>query len=164
MHPDSQRFGVSLTPPLKQPFGGEFKLAALAMAIAVVSITTSAHAQSDALQRCRAIAESAARLACYDAIPVPARGDAAAPAAAPAAAKGGPTGEPVESAVGSGFAGWSPNERIRLANGQVWQVVDGTVHAVAPGARKAKIRRGVLGSFFLDIEGVSASPRVRRVQ
>jgi hypothetical protein len=148
MHPDSQR-------PLTR-----FLNAGLATGIALVSFTTGANAQSDALQRCRAIAEPVARLACYDAIPMPSRAEAAREAKKHKLLDTAP----VESSVGSTFAGWAPNERIHLANGQVWQVVDGTVHAVAPGARKAKIRPGVLGSYFLDIEGVSASPRVRRVQ
>ena len=32
------------------------------------------------------------------------------------------------------------------------------------GSRKVKVRRGALGSYFLDFEGLTKSPRVRRLQ
>jgi hypothetical protein len=70
----------------------------------------------------------------------------------------------VQSAVGAGFEGWGPNRRIRLDNGQVWQVIDGTSVVLPPGARKVTVKRGALGSFYLDFEGLKTSPRVRRVE
>jgi hypothetical protein len=72
--------------------------------------------------------------------------------------------ESVTSSVGPNFSGWGPNSRIRLANGQVWQVVDGTSVALPEGARKVSVKRGALSSFYLDIEGLNTSPRVRRVE
>ncbi len=147
----------------------------------------------DSLQRCRAMTDGAARLACYDAladaarVPVqpvaPAAAARVAPAAiaataAPAAATAR-TGEAafglpeskrpdsvqsVESSVGPRFDGWGPNSRIRLANGQVWQVVDGTSVALPEGPRKVSVKRGALASFYLDFEGLKTSPRVRRVE
>lgn len=70
----------------------------------------------------------------------------------------------VNSAVGPNFSGWGPNTRIRLVNGQVWQVIDGTSVALPEGARKVSVKRGALSSFYLDIEGLNTSPRVRRVE
>ena len=70
----------------------------------------------------------------------------------------------VNSAVGPNFSGWGPNSRIRLANGQVWQVIDGTSVALPEGPRKVSVKRGALSSFYLDIEGLNTSPRVRRVE
>lgn len=147
----------------------------------------------DSLQRCRALTDGAARLACYDAladaarVPAqPARAAApaaaarpaptalAAPAAAPApkgeAAFGLPEArrpdavESVESSVGPRFDGWGPNSRIRLANGQVWLVIDGSSVVLPEGPRKVSVKRGALSSFYLDIEGLKTSPRVRRVE
>ncbi|MFT7776353.1 hypothetical protein [Roseateles sp.] len=150
----------------------------------------------DSLQRCRAMTDGAARLACYDAladaarVPVPparaatpaataapirsATAVVAAPVAAPArsgeAAFGLPEArrpdavESVESSVGPSFGGWGPNSRIRLANGQVWQVIDGTSIALPEGSRKVSVKRGALSSYYLDFEGLKSSPRVRRVE
>lgn len=150
----------------------------------------------DSLQRCRAMTDGAARLACYDALAdaprvpvppaqpvVPAAAARVAPAAiaataAPATAtartgeasfglpetKRPDSVESVASSVGPNFDGWGPNSRIRLANGQVWQVVDGTSVALPEGPRKVSVKRGALSSFYLDIEGLKTSPRVRRVE
>jgi hypothetical protein len=70
----------------------------------------------------------------------------------------------VRGTVGPSFDGWGPNRRIRLDNGQIWQVIDGTSVTVAEGARKVIVKRGALGSYYLDFEGLNTSPRVRRVE
>ena len=155
----------------------------------------------DTLAGCRAIPESAARLACYDRLPLPgapsvapaapsAPASTAAPAAIarppaatgqvppapPAAAApaadasrfGLPTPPPplesIESNIPGHFDGWYANSRIRLGNGQVWQVTDGTSRFANLQDPKVTVRRGALGSFFLDIEGVKPSPRVKRIE
>ena len=147
----------------------------------------------DGLQRCRTMTDGTARLACYDALADAARVPArpAQPAAPAAVAKPAQTatvvaagatparsgeaafGLPeskrpeavgsVESLLSASFSGWGPNSRIKLANGQIWLVIDGTSVALPPGARKVSVKRGMLGSFYLDIEGLNTSPRVRRV-
>jgi hypothetical protein len=136
------------------------------------------------LLRCRAIPESAARLACYDALVVPASAPAASTfglPAAPAPAQPVPAPKPeqfgmefktpdnlpeaIESTIPGVFDGWGPKENIRLANGQVWQVTDdssGVVRTMKDG--KVRVRRGVLGAFYLEIEGSNRSPRVKRLQ
>ena len=99
-------------------------------------------ADDAALQRCRAVSDSVVRLACYDALPLPAArtAPAAVPAtpmttstapAAPAAAQrfgqeGRDEPQAISSRINGSFEGWGPNSRIKLANGQVWQVVDGS--------------------------------------
>lgn len=70
----------------------------------------------------------------------------------------------VTSTVGPTFSGWGPNSRIRLANGQIWQVVDGTSVSLPEGSRKVSVKRGALSSYYLDFEGLNTSPRVRRVE
>ena len=161
-------------------------LAALALPAAAVD--------DAAVQRCRSIKDTAQRLACYDALPLGAPAPAAAPRApgaaspatggatapAPAAAAGTtPTllqrfgfesrAQPdelpsVESHIPGRFEGWGPKSAITLANGQVWQVIDDSARVAYRENPKVTVRRGTLGSFFLDIEGVNPSPRVRRVQ
>jgi hypothetical protein len=149
-------------------------------------------ADDAALLRCRAIQNATARLACYDALPVPGSESRApaAPVAAPPRAE--PRAEPraaprapepqapaqfgleqkpnpaelqaIESSIPGNFEGWYPNAVIRLANGQIWQISDGSTRRVYKNNPKVTIRRAMLGSFFLEIEGENNAPRVRRVQ
>lgn len=155
----------------------------LAPSFLLLALSASAMAQDDSLQRCRALADPSARLACYDALaaaPKPPQppAPAVAPAAAVVAAKPAPKpadnfglpaskrtdeAQEVQSSVGPRFDGWGPNTRIRLDNGQVWQVTDGTSTSLPERARKVTVKRGALGSYYLDIEGLNTSPRVRRV-
>jgi hypothetical protein len=154
--------------------------------LAALAAVSSALAQNEALQRCPKIEDATARLACYDAVLPPAAGAAKKPAAvsptAPAAAAtpgavatqvegfGLPSSARnaelpfIESAVGPDFDGWGPNQRIRLQNGQVWVVEDGSSGALRQPGGKVTVRRGALGSFFMDFEGLTRAPRVRRVQ
>jgi hypothetical protein len=145
----------------------------------------AAVADDAAMQRCRGISEGTARLACYDAITVPS--PAPAPRAAAAASPASPAASPpqrqspaqfgmeqrqvsqgelpsIQSHIPGHFEGWQPRTRIRLANGQVWQVTDDSTRRFDLDNPKVTIRRGALGSFFLDIEGDNHAPRVRRVE
>lgn len=150
------------------------------IALALAAAPLWAHAADADLASCRAIADAAKRLACYDALAVPAP-SAAPPAApqAPAAAQRQqqhqqqfgleqrtPPDRPdaIESHIPGRFEGWKPHARIRLANGQVWEVVDGSSGAFWLTDPKVRVRRGMLGAFFLEIEGSNSSPKVRRVQ
>lgn len=174
------------------------RTALTALSLAALTAATPARAQ-DSLQSCRAVADNAARLACYDALADAARVPAAAAKLAPplTTARPAPTAmaatavatapvavpartgeaafglpEPrrpdavdaVESALPASFGGWGPNSRIKLANGQVWKVVDGSSVVLPEGPRKVSVKRGALGSFYLDIEGLKTSPRVMRVE
>ncbi len=145
------------------------------------------HADDAGLLRCRGLSDPAARLACYDAL-VPATAaspsspaTAAAPlqtATAVPAAKPGVTPESfglqtppaetvqaIDSHIAGDFSGWESGSRIKLANGQVWEIADGSRGALAPVVDpKVRVRRGVLGSFYLEIEGLNRSPRVKRVE
>lgn len=147
-------------------------------------VAGSALADDAAMLQCRAIAEVPARVACYDAIPV----GAAAPLAAPVAAAAAPKPQQREQAFGMAtvkapksvtseqdnsisstiagrFDGWSGNELVRLANGQVWRIVDGSSAVLSPMTdARVKVERNVIGTYFLKIEGTNNSPKVRRVQ
>lgn len=135
-------------------------------------ISAAALADDAPLMRCRAIADATKRLACYDALVLPA-GDAGA-------AQGRSQASPqqfglegrasksdlqaIESSIPGHFEGWDPGSRIRLANGQVWQIADDSSRYFYLDNPKATIRRGMLGVFYLEIEGSSHTARVRRVK
>ena len=144
-------------------------------------------APGDTLATCRAIKDSAARLACYDGLPLAAPAPAPPPPAAaqgPAApapagsataqseasrfglpaTKGPAPVETMESRIDGHFEGWYPGSRIQLANGSVWQVTDNSSRFANLDNPRVTVRRGALGSFFLDIDGVNPAPRVRRIQ
>lgn len=137
-----------------------------------------AHAQTDdaALLRCAQNPEAAARLACFDALATAARQRAASPAAARPAATGtdavaafGKPSRPddvdvIESRIVGRFEGWRAGDRITLANGQVWQIADDSNAWADLQQPVARVRRAAMGSFRLEVEGVTRSPRVRRVQ
>lgn len=151
------------------------------------------------LRRCRELADPRARLACYDALPLPRTTAPAGPAPADPARAGRAAATPVppvapaapptltpearearfgieekaaaqeelpaiQSHIPGLFEGWRPNMRIRLANGQVWQIADDSSRMMERRDPKVTVRRALLGAFFLDFEGDNRSPRVRRVQ
>jgi len=139
------------------------------------------------LAQCRALRDVPARVACYDGIAMPAALPAAAtPATASAAAAvagsapaspapvaasfglsvvpAAPARQSIDSRIVGAFEGWSSGTRLRLENGQVWEVVDTTRASYDIKAPAVRIKRGVLGSFFMEVAGVSATPRVRRVE
>lgn len=136
----------------------------------------AALAADSTLQQCRAIPDPAARLACYDALPLSANlptAVAPAPAQAPETPaqfglvrEAAPVAElpAIESTIPGHFDGWYPNRRVRLANGQVWQVADGSTRMYDLDNPKVTIRRGVLGAFYLDLSVDNRSIRVRRVE
>jgi len=154
--------------------------------LVLLAVSGSALAHDADLLRCRAIPDIASRVACYDAIPVAAApvapataaASAAKPAptvaAAPAAATFGLTAtqmrkaeEPnfIESTLLGRIDGWSASTQFRLANGQIWRVSDDSSGAINEVDNpKVKITRNAFGTMFLEIEGTSQAPRVRRVQ
>jgi len=172
------------------------RTAALPLALLASSL---AHAIDDsAFARCRGIADTANRLACYDALPMnvtPAAAQAP-PIAAPKAAPGKPSSQPptasppaapqqqaaaqsfgmenrapevelpttMQSTIPGHFEGWGPKARIKLANGQVWQIADDSQAYFNLDNPRVVIRRGMMGGFFLEVENSNRSPRVRRVQ
>jgi hypothetical protein len=134
------------------------------------------------LQACRAITDAAKRLACYDALPL---ASPAAPTAAatttPTAAAAPATPDPakfgfeaksvraisvdsIDSQIDGRFDGWSPKDRIKLANGQVWQIADDSNAAMSVTNPKVTIRRGALGVFYLEFEKSNRTAKVKRVE
>jgi hypothetical protein len=140
---------------------GPARLAALALGAAALP----ALAQAPDIARCRTIVDATARLACYDALPGPA---VAAPAVAGAAfglpRPAAETEQGVASHIAGTFEGWGPGTRVRLANGQVWQVVDGSSAALYLRDPKVRIKHGLLGDYVFEVEGSNLTAKVRRLQ
>jgi hypothetical protein len=136
-------------------------------------VSSAALADDDAVLKCRALPEPASRLACYDAMPLQLTPAAPAVAAAAITGFGSETvkkkvddlPKSMESTIAGDFDGWGPNSRIRLANGQVWRVVDDS-SAVLPRRSNTKVRieRNLFGTLFLNVEGTNSSAKVRRVE
>lgn len=70
----------------------------------------------------------------------------------------------LRSSIPGTFSGWEPRTRWKLANGQVWQVADGSRAYYRLESPTIRITRGALGSFFMEIEGVSHAVPVRRLE
>lgn len=165
----------------------------LTLALILAPATIPGLADEGALKRCRAIADSASRLACYDGIPVASTPALVAPQAAPQAPPRAsapvvppPAAPPsnqalegkfgleqrtpaaelpsIQSHIPGVFEGWRPNSLIRLANGQVWQIADDSSLMLERRDPKVTVRRGMLGAFYLDFEGDNRSPKVRRIR
>lgn len=166
----------------------------LTLALAALLGAHAAQAQNlvGDVKACRLKTDAASRLACYDAMQLPAEparpaaaaaaGTAAAPiaAAAPAApdavSKFGQESikqpaaatalEPkqIESRIAGKFRGWGPNTSVELENGQVWRIADGSSAIYDLTNPKAVIHRGLLGAYYLEIEGIGFQMRVVRVR
>jgi hypothetical protein len=152
--------------------------------MSLVSAWVPAQAQTDdgALLRCRQLATEAARLSCYDTLADQARqrlaarpaGTTAPSAAAASADKVAEFGQPpkpgagdievMESRIVGRFEGWRPGQRFTLANGQVWQIVDDSSGFGDSQEPVVRIRRAALGSFMMEVDGVTRSPRVKRLR
>jgi len=134
------------------------------------------------LQRCRALADSATRLSCYDALAEQSAKAPAAAAVAGAAAMAAPAAAPeatqtfglpvqrqnepdvIKSQIEGLVEGWGPGKTFTLANGQVWQVSDGSRAVLYLKNPKVEIRRAALGTFMLELEGTNETARVKRLR
>lgn len=146
--------------------------------LALMLVSSAAMADDGAMLRCRQLSDAPARLTCYDAIPLGAPGAATAAgvvAAAPTKADlernfGKEQSAPpikldsIETFINGEFDGWVPNQRIRLANGQVWMIADDSQENLSLTNPKVKIERGLMGAIFMDIDGARSAPRVKRVK
>ncbi|MCV2366190.1 hypothetical protein LNV23_22365 [Paucibacter sp. DJ1R-11] len=160
---------------------------AISHASVLFALTASALAVAAAdLQTCRNIADAQQRLSCYDALSPPAAASttATATALAPKPAAPAPVqalasnadafGLPVNARTGEAqtvssrlareLDSWAPNQIIQLANGQLWQVVDGSSGVLQAENQRVLVRRGALGTYFMEFDGLNRSPRVKRVQ
>jgi hypothetical protein len=147
--------------------------------LALLLVCTPTVADDAPWLRCRSIADAAARLICYDAVrPAPVQQASQVPAAAPSAPlradpsaqqfglvqRAPESNDAIHSRLEGAFEGWGPRQVFKLANGQVWQSVETSSAYYALRDPKVTIRRAMLGSFLMEIDGVTQAIRVRRVQ
>ncbi len=73
--------------------------------------------------------------------------------------------EPIESTIAGEFRGFAMNRSYTLANGQVWEQIEpASLAGVRRDNPRVSIRPGLLGSWFMRIEGYSTGAKVRRVK
>lgn len=148
--------------------------------LALACVSTTALADPAALTRCRAVSEASARLACYDAITLPAPSSAPARTREPVSTIAPPPASPaqfglvakedpndlktIQSTIPGRFAGWKPRTRITLANGQVWQITDDSSGFCDCDNPKVTVERRAFGGYWLEIEGKTHSPSVKRLK
>lgn len=141
-------------------------------ALLLLLISNAAFADDTAMLRCRELSDPSLRLACYDSVTIPAS-EGPAPLAEPRQKldqfgmdRQVPKSElqAIVSHIEGRFDGWGPKEKIQFANGQVWQISDDSRAVLNVSSPRVRVHRGLLGSYFLEIEGTSHSPRVKRVR
>lgn len=72
---------------------------------------------------------------------------------------------PVQTTLNGQFNGFGRGQRYTLDNGQVWEQTDGArLDGVRVSNPAVTIRPGVLGVWWLQIEGYNTRAKVRRVQ
>jgi hypothetical protein len=72
---------------------------------------------------------------------------------------------PVASALKGEFRGWQTGTVFELENGQRWRVVDGEYYTNTRLTNpKVTVRPGLLGSWYIRIEGVPIGAKVKRVE
>ena len=143
------------------------------LALLLVLASGAALAQSADLQRCRSIADNNARLVCYDALAAGAGTAGREPIAMPANAAAAfglerqamqAGADAIDSQLTGLVEGWGPRSQFKLANGQVWQVIDGSSAVLYLKDPKVKIRRGAMGTFVLELDGTNETARVNRLR
>lgn len=74
--------------------------------------------------------------------------------------------EPIVSSIQGTFRGFGKGRRYTLANGQVWEQIDGaTLAGVNRTDPKVSIKPGMVGeSWYLRIDGFNTSAKVKRVK
>ncbi|MFC7520908.1 hypothetical protein ACFQS6_13620 [Xanthomonas populi] len=73
--------------------------------------------------------------------------------------------EPIESTIVGEFKGFSKGRVYTLANGQDWEQSDtANLSGVRKDAPKVKIKPGLVGVWYLQIEGYNTPAKVRRVK
>ena len=138
----------------------------LLSALFLLATANLAHANDEAILKCRQLADPAQRFACYEKIDI-----GVAAAAAPKADTWGflkrtPSNEPkfIESELEGDITGWRPGQIIALKNGQKWRIADGTDGMLYKGRNKVIVESGLIGGHFMKFEGLNTQPAVIRVK
>jgi len=73
-------------------------------------------------------------------------------------------GEEMSSTALGEFRFWNQGQRIELDNGQVWEIVNSTNLFHKTTNPRVTIEKGLFSSFYLHIDGVSKSLKVKRIR
>ena len=156
--------------------------------------SASAFAQDTALLHCADIAGRDERLACFDALAAKARtakAMAATPlgqadkfgretvpvkpaekvadkvaekSADKPAEKQSEVIDAVKSHIDGIVEGWTAGTVFTLANGQRWQVADGSAATIYLKSPKVTVKRAMLGGYVIELEGTNRTAKVKRVE
>ena len=88
----------------------------------------------------------------------------AAAATDPAHARRSAPREAVTGRIKGSFSGWTPGTNLELDDGQVWRVVDGSLYTNRVDSPAVRIEPGLVGSWYLQVEGRTNRAKVRRVR
>lgn len=74
--------------------------------------------------------------------------------------------EDIITTIPGNFRGWAgAGQRIRFANGQVWEIVDSTSRlTINLDDPEVRINSGALGAWYLSVEGYNTRAKVRRIE
>ncbi len=70
----------------------------------------------------------------------------------------------IRSRIRGEFSGWEGRTDFHLENGQVWHQVDGSQFSVNLVDPTVIIEKGLLGAFYLRVEGYGSSVKVKRIR
>jgi len=73
-------------------------------------------------------------------------------------------GDEMSSTALGEFRFWNKGQRIELENGQVWEITNSTNLFHKTTNPRVTIEKGLFSSFYLHIDGVSKSLKVRRIR
>jgi len=75
------------------------------------------------------------------------------------------TAEPIESTLAGQFTGFARNKQYVLQNGQVWQQIDDArLAGVRRDSPAVSIKPGLMGTWFLRIDGFNTAAKVQRIK
>lgn len=73
--------------------------------------------------------------------------------------------EPIEASIVGEFDGFGSRKRYTLDNGQVWQQTDSTTLAgVRRSNPKVRIKPGMMGVWYMRIDGYNTQAKVQRIE
>jgi hypothetical protein len=73
--------------------------------------------------------------------------------------------EPIVASISGTFDGFGKRKRYRLDNGQVWEQTDNaTLHGVRLSNPQVRIRPGVMGVWWMKVEGYNTQAKVQRIE
>ena len=70
----------------------------------------------------------------------------------------------ISSRIMGQFKGWTGKTQFELENGQVWEQSGNGILSIDIQNPNITIKRGVFGSYTLNVEGVNSSVKVKRIK